>query len=154
MATDWRRIKKEYEAGARGIDSLAGLYGVQPAAISRRARKEKWKSPAVKGHAKAGRVRAAEKSPEQMADAHRRLWKGVKKRLVKGLRANDLKLGLEELKLAKMAGEALTSVIKGEREAWGFEEGSDGAPEGAGEIAAEMASLTVPSRAGEAVDGE
>ncbi len=79
---------------------------------------------------------------------HRRLWEKVKKKLVAGICKRDLKKGLEQLKVAKLAGDILSLVVRGQRQAWGLDalEGELSADDRE-EIIEEMASLTVPSRA-------
>lgn len=152
MGIDWKAVKEEFDSGSASVVELAKKYGVHRDTIGKRIRKEGWrkKSDFAESH---GRSAAALK-PEDLLDDHRVLWKGVKKRLVKGLHNDDVKLGLEELKVAKMAGEVLSSVIRGERLAWGIEDGSCVNLDDTGKIVAEMELATVPGRAGEAVDGE
>lgn len=92
---------------------------------------------------------------EEITGEHRRLWRDVKKKFKNGLRTRDLKEGLEKLKAAKTAGEVLTIVVKGERQAWGLDEyGSGKLPDDTEEIVEAMASLTVPSGADKVMDGE
>ncbi len=149
MAIDWQGVKKDFESGGI-IKELSEKFRCSESVIRKRAKKEKWKKGAKRA---AGRPEKEEAScmPEEVLDDHRSLWKGVKKRLVKGLHSNDAKLGLEELKVAKIAGEVLSNVIKGERQAWGLEIlGNDDAEE----IAKEMARSTLPEGADEADDGK
>lgn len=146
MAIDWEGVKAEFASG-NGIKKIAGKYGCSASTVSRRAKKEKWKRETKAGGPKSGNSACAH---EEVIGDHRSLWRGVKKRLVKGLSSNDAKLGLEELKVAKIAGEVLSSVIKGERQAWGLEAATDD-PE---DIAKEMARATVPEGADEADDGK
>ena len=152
MAIDWEGVRKDYLKGKISVRGLAGRYGCHPATIRKRAKKEGWTQVAKKDVPEAKR---GCKNQGDITCLHRHLWKGVKKKLIRGLESRDLKTGLEELKVAKVAGEVLTSVIKGERQAWGLDD-NDGErlPEDAGEIVQEMASLTVPSGAGKAMDGE
>jgi hypothetical protein len=157
LAIDWEKIKKKYEAGL-SVKALAKTHGVKEGALESRVAKDGWSQAtaksAFKGVAKSIRLVSAEKSAEDITEANRRLWSGVKKRLVRGLKSSDLKSGLEELKLAKMAGEALTSVIKGELEAWKFEDSRDNSVGDAEAIIREMASLTASLPPDEVVDGE
>ncbi|MBI4950039.1 MAG: hypothetical protein HY955_07845 [Deltaproteobacteria bacterium] len=146
MAIDWNAVRTGYEAGV-AVRGLARSHGCHESTIRRRAGKEGWE----RGEAPQA-LRDEPVHGELLVD-HRDLWKGVKKRLVKGLSNNDAKLGLEELKVAKIAGEVLSSVIRGERMAWGLEEGPE-ATDDATETAAEMARVTVQQGAGEAPFGE
>ena len=170
MAIDWNEIRSEYEAAGQSVRRLAAKHGIKADSIKRRAVKESWKkaspaqesSPALPSPVKGEEKRKGSSEPEAKSSArrprdisqeHRKLWKGVKKRLVSGLRSADLKAGLEELKVAKVAGEVLSSVIKGEREAWGLDEGSaEKAQDNAGDIIAEMDALTVPHGTDETVE--
>lgn len=146
MAIDWKAVRKGFEAGETAR-RLAKAHGCNESTIRRRARKEGWE------RAQDPKGQDGEPEHDEILVDHRDLWKGVKKRLVKGLSNNDAKIGLEELKVAKIAGEVLSSVIRGERMAWGLEEGP-GATDDAKEIAAEMARVTVQQGAGEAPFGE
>ncbi|MBI5492015.1 MAG: hypothetical protein HY893_03685 [Deltaproteobacteria bacterium] len=149
MAIDWEGVKVEFESGS-SIKRISGKYGCSASTVLRRAKKEKWKRGTEAKKARGPLDDGPACVPGEVLDDHRSLWRGVKKRLVKGLRSDDAKLGLEELKVAKIAGEVLSSVIKGERQAWGLEAGTDD-PE---EIAKEMARATVPEGADEADDGK
>lgn len=102
-----------------------------------------------------GRRGAAKRSgarPLAASSDHKSLWDGVKRRLASGLDNEDVRLGLEELKVAKMAGEVLSSVIRGERLAWSTEGEERVDHEGAGELASEMARATAPSGPGETLE--
>lgn len=153
VAIDWKAIREEFESGGITIIGLAKKYGLHRNTIGNRIKKEFWKK---KDALEEERHKALLKH-EDLFDDHRVLWKGVKRRLVKGLQNNDVKLGLEELKVAKMAGEVLSSVIKGERLAWGIEVADDSARadlNDTDEIAGEMDLATIPRGADEAVGGE
>ncbi|MBI5467890.1 MAG: hypothetical protein HY891_02050 [Deltaproteobacteria bacterium] len=152
MGIDWKAVKEEFGSGSVTIIELAKKYGLHRNTIGKRVKKEGWrKKDAFEG--RDGQSTTARK-PEDLFDDHRVLWKGVKKRLVKGLHNNDVKLGLEELKVAKMAGEVLSSVIKGERLAWGIEDDASVNLDDTEKIAAEMDLATIPGGTDEAVDGE
>jgi len=86
---------------------------------------------------------------------HRMLWDKVSKKLVVGLRKTDPKEGLERLKVVKLAGDILSVIVKGQRQAWGIEaiEGEI-APGDTQEIIAEMASLTAPQGADASLERE
>lgn len=145
MAIDWQGVRREFEEGAT-LKKLSEKFKCTESAIRKRRRKEEW----AKASGESGK-RALK--PEDVIGDHRSLWTGVKKRLVRGLHNSDVKQGLEELKVAKMAGEVLSNVIKGERLAWGLEDKGEILND-TEEIAGEMAQATVSSGAEEAVDGE
>lgn len=86
----------------------------------------------------------------KLTDEHRSLWSTVKKRFSEGLEKGDEK----ELKLVKIAGDALLDIVKGEKEAWGLTGDDSGkSREEIYGVAAEMEIVTVSSAAGKAVDG-
>lgn len=157
MATDWKDARKEFESTEISFGELAARHGLSPSTVRKRAGKEGWKKKlkALRPEEKGEGAEAGSRTDDVLS-GHRSLWMGVKKRLVRGLESRDSKLGLEELKVAKIAGEVLTSVIKGERQAWGLEDGAEADTDmaGADEIARKMAEATVPSGADEAVERE
>ncbi|MBI5562746.1 MAG: hypothetical protein HY894_07860 [Deltaproteobacteria bacterium] len=140
MAIDWKAVRMGFEAGASTTAELAKIHGCREGTIAKRAKKEGWSPDG--GASKDG------------FDDHKSLWRGVKKRLVKGLETSDVKAGLEELKVAKMAGEVLTSVIKGERLAMGLEPPAGSEADDTEDITGEMEDATAPRGTGAAVDGE
>lgn len=189
MAIDWKAVRVDFESGSFTVNEISKRYGCAAGSIRKRASREGWedagRAPGKSKRKREGsdrlggaQVKRRAKGPRGSAvghgegrepldaDDHRSLWRGVKKRLLKGLQSEDLQKGLEELKVAKAAGEVLTSVIKGEREACGLdgfawggrEEGAGQKPgvtaDDAKDAAREMASLTVPPGADEAVEGE
>jgi len=86
---------------------------------------------------------------------HRVLWDKVSKKLVTGLRKKDPKEGLERLKVVKLAGDILSVIVKGQRQAWGLEAiESEFSPGDTQEIIAEMASLTAPQGADTSLERE
>jgi len=96
--------------------------------------------------------RAVESAAEIIAE-HRRLWAKVNKKLVAGLCKRNLDKGLEQLKVAKLAGDILSVIVKGQRQAWGIEAiEKEFHSDDTQEIIEEMASLTAPSRADTALD--
>ena len=111
MATDWKEARKEFESTEVGISELAARHGLSPSTVRKRAGREGWKKKieACRPEKKNDGADAESRSQDVLS-CHRSLWMGVKKRLVKGLESRDSKLGLEELKVAKIAGEVLTSV--------------------------------------------
>lgn len=95
----------------------------------------------------------SEKPLDVLPDRHRSYWKGVERRLARGLKTKDVKQGLEELKVAKMAGEVISSMIRSKRLELGLEEASvEKGADDAEAIIAEMARATAPSGADEALD--
>lgn len=96
-----------------------------------------------------------EKTPLDLRSEHRRLWRDIKGKLAKGLEKADSKLGIEELKVAKLAVEVLFSIVKGERDAWGVAfEGYDDRADDTEGIAAQMACVTAPPRTDEGLERE
>jgi hypothetical protein len=84
---------------------------------------------------------------EKFRSEHRRLWRNVRKRFRRGLKEGDEK----ELKLVKLAADALLDIAKGEREAW--DSSGDGFTTEELECFAEkMDALTASPRAGAALD--
>lgn len=152
MAIDWNEVKKDFEIGC-STQGLAEKYGRHERTIEKRAKKEGWKRhEAIEQEPEAEAPFCVK--PEDVLDDHRSLWKDVKTRLVKGLKSSDVKAGLEELKVAKMAGEVLSNVIKGERLAWGLQGNETENTDDPDAIAREMERATVPSGTDKALDGE
>lgn len=154
MTIDWQGLKRDYISGRSTVSELGRKYGCKDETIKRRAGKEGWRVKKREKKRAAERAGAREEGGE-MTGEHLVLWNGVKKKLLSGLESRDLKLGLEELKVAKVAGEVLANVIKGERQAMGMDENrSLELPDDTDELAREMESLTVPQGADEALDGK
>lgn len=76
-----------------------------------------------KGHK--GAVKPGELTPAEAAvvitERHRALWDKVSRKLDVGLKKTDPKEGLERLKVVKLAGDILSVVVRGQRQAWGLE---------------------------------
>ncbi len=90
---------------------------------------------------------------EEIAGQHRRLWALVSKRLECGLKKQKPEEGLARLKVVKLAGDILSVVVKGQRQAWGLDAIEGGFNTGdTQEIIEEMASLTAPSRTDTAME--
>jgi len=105
------------------------------------------------------KVKAASNKPSplecaaKITERHRMLWDKVSRKLVIGLRKTDPKEGLERLKVVKLAGDILSVVVKGQRQAWGLEAlESEIDSNDTEEFIKEMASLTAPSRADTSVE--
>lgn len=165
MTIDWTELRTAYEGGAR-ITTLSKKFKRAESTIRKRAQGEGWtrhseaESSAPRKRARPRSKPEAVPKTEDVMDEHIRLWGRVKKRLVKGLRNADVKTGLEELKAAKVAGEVLANVIKGERLAMGIP-APDAAPmspfdtsDDEKDIASEMVRSTAPPGADAPVDGE
>jgi len=90
---------------------------------------------------------------EEITGEHRRLWRLISRKLELGLRKRDPKKSIEHLKAVKLAGDILSVVVRGQRQAWGLEAIEGGLPpDDTEEIIEEMACLTAPSRTGKALD--
>jgi hypothetical protein len=154
VGIDWNGLKGEFESGSAPTAALAKKYGCHTDSIRRKAKKEGWekKYALVK---KPGEERGIELEgrPERLPERHSDFWKGVEKRLARGLKTRDVKQGLEELKVAKMAGEVISSMIRGKRLELGLEEAAAEKGDDEGDlVAAEMARVTAASGAEEALD--
>ncbi|MBI5971423.1 MAG: hypothetical protein HY884_09755 [Deltaproteobacteria bacterium] len=162
MAINWTELRRAYESTCVSVKTLSKRNKCAESTINKKARKEGWSK------CKIGKKPGIPPEPPnapclvEVTDEHIRLWGKVKKRLVKGLRNTDVKTGLEELKAAKVAGEVLANVIKGERLAMGIPAPEpDSAPtspidtlDDENAIALEMAQVTAPPGADTPVDGE
>ena len=88
-----------------------------------------------------------------LPERHRSFWKGVERRLARGLKTKDVKQGLEELKVAKMAGEVISSMIRSKRLELGLEEAAaEKVVDDTDLIVTEMARVTAPAGADEALE--
>ncbi|MEE9615267.1 MAG: hypothetical protein V3W31_10035 [Thermodesulfobacteriota bacterium] len=142
MAIDWKRIKRDYGAKKFTLTELAKKYLCHPDTIRKKARKDGWDSS-----------KSSAARPGSVIHDHRRMWGSVKKNLDTVLKKTDVESGVEGLKFAKLAGDALSSVVKGERQAWGLvETGADIEPEEMTDTTKEMEQATVPPGAGEALE--
>lgn len=148
MGIDWNGLKEEFESGQKPLVQLAEKYVCHKDSIRRMARKEGWvRKPCER------RARGQESRSGHLQDKHKSYWKGVERRLARGLKTKDIKQGLEELKVAKMAGEVISSMIRSKRLELGLEEAAvEKGADDAEAIVAEMAQVTAPSGADEALD--
>lgn len=130
---DWEKIQAEYEAG-KSMCALSRQYGVDKAAISRRARSKGWTqdlSGAVNRLAEAkvnGLVNtvdldflaeAVDRAASAKAEVilrHKGEWRKHQALIDAALAACDL----ERAKLAKITAETLKIRQEGERRAWGI----------------------------------
>lgn len=165
MAIEWTALKADYESGRVTVDELAKKYGCKAQTIDRRAVKEGWSElldSAVKVKSKARpkkKIKKARALPkrsraeesQRILGEHRRLWQSVKGTLVEGMAEGDEK----RLKVAKIAGDGLLNIVKGERQAWGITEDSTGASaeELLGAVK-EMEEATAPLGTDSALEGE
>lgn len=153
MAIDWEGVKRDFEGGD-SFSKLAEKYGCHESTVRRKAGKEYWKRPGKDAGGKRRKPQSLEGGfSDSILNDHKRLWSGVKKRLIRGIENSDAKIGLEELKVAKIAGEVLSNVIRNER--LSMTDAKDAAfMDDADEIAREMARATAPPEPDEALDGE
>lgn len=132
---DWETIRAEYEAGST-MGQLSKRYGVNKAAISRRAKKEGWTqdiSGAVNRLTEAkvnGIVNTVDPQKkaaalDRAADAkaavilrHKEEWDKHQKLIEDALAAGDF----EKAKLAKITAETIRIRQEGERKAWGIQD--------------------------------
>lgn len=143
MRIDWGAVKKDFESGALSFNALGERYGCHKDSVRRKAKNEGWKRSE-----KQRRQDTAERPPVQLPEHHRSFWRGVERRLARGLKTKDVKQGLEELKVAKMAGEVISGMIKGKRLELGLEEGStENGSDDAEATVEEMARVTASSGA-------
>jgi len=145
VAICWKGVRKDYEEKGESPRELADKYNCHPSSIRRRAKKEGWTMKG-KGSGKGGRKGCEARCPERLSAD---VWRGVKERLIKGLEESDAKKGLEELKVAKMAREVITSMLRETDDL-----ADDGFAEDALKVAEQMARLTVPPGTGKAMEGE
>jgi hypothetical protein len=88
---------------------------------------------------------------EKVALMHKRLWRSLRERL----QSDGADQDLDGLKLLKGFADILLVITKTERLIWGMEEKAPGQEVyGEDEIAEAMAQITLPQRAGKAMDGE
>jgi hypothetical protein len=138
---------------------LAEKYVCHTSTINKRARKEQWVRFKYEDTYKEDEMlegSSGAEDPGEVSAAHRVLWNGVKKRLIKGLKSKDVQQGLDELKVAKVAGEVLSSVVKGEKLAWGIGDVEpvemDVEAKESEKIISEMDSLTAPPDPGSTLE--
>lgn len=140
----WEQIRAERETGA-SFGDLARKYGVNKAAIIRRAKKEEWgngedvaeivrrkAAEKVTGivttgdpEKRAAEIRAAAERCAEIIRRHQEEPNAVRERVYAGLRAHreaqtleQKRLAFEDLKAAKIAAEALAIIHNIERRAW------------------------------------
>ncbi len=154
MGIDWNGLKGEFESGGAPMTALAKKYGCHADSIRRKSKKEGWKrKQGLEKKPVEERGNEFERRPERLPERHSDFWKGVERRLARGLKTKDVKQGLEELKVAKMAGEVISSMIRGKRLELGLEEAAAEKGDDDGDlVAAEMARVTATSGADEALD--
>ncbi len=180
---DWVNARVDFELGGLCFKELAEKYSCHVSTVRRKVRKQGWrkkvepeksKGKTCRCKVRRGKGRAAEekKGDEQVGNkgvnvkgkcsaiaspdksvlhGHRKLWGNVKKKLTDGLHSDDEK----QLKLAKIAGDGLLNIVKGERQAWGLSDidDIDTGPEEILGITKEMDEVTSPHGAAKAVEG-
>jgi hypothetical protein len=156
---DWQAVKRDYLSSKYSVKELAEKYGCYPETVKKYIRRGYWPCcrSAYKLDGTSGGVDLPVDKAEDIREEYRVLWDSVKKRLIGGMQSSDLKQRLNELKAAKVAGDVLNTIIKGEKEAWGLEgDGSRKAPDEERirieELTRTMESITVPPGADETLD--
>ena len=160
--------------GERDLDPIEAVIGVELPGVGKGSRKRGEEGPCddvvdessepgpnatenesapVEKKAEPGAAMDPLQAMEAITTEHRRLWALISRKLELGLRKRDPKKGLEHLKAVKLAGDILSVVVRGQRQAWGLDvlEGSL-SPDDTEEIVEEMASLTAPSGADKALE--
>ena len=160
MAIEWIALRADYESGRVRIGELAKKYRCKTQTIDRRAAKEGWNKPASnepeEGSERQTKIRPAAlkpgvKSSKRILGEHRMLWASVKGTLVEGIAKSDEK----RLKVAKIAGDGLLNIVKGERQAWGITEDDVGStPEDILNAIKEIEEATASCGAETALEGE
>jgi len=154
-----------------GIPPIKGLHDTETCPLPALAgdaagveRREDVGGPRGRGEGRGGARDTKETAPVKAASLHpglfgeitsehRRLWALVSRKMELGLRKRDPKNCLEHLKAVKLAGDILSVVVRGQRQAWGLDvlEGSL-TPDDTEEIIEEMESLTSSRGADEALE--
>jgi hypothetical protein len=138
----WQAVRAEREVGA-SISGLASKYGIDKAAISRRAKAEKWGdgidvadvirrkvNEKINGIStddapkkKAAAIDAEASKVAEVVHRHRREWEQVVMLRQEALkvRVEDQKDAFDRSKLAKITAEMTAIQQAGERKAWGLD---------------------------------
>lgn len=146
-ADQWGTIRAEREAGA-SMSELAARFGIDKAAISRRAKAEEWgdgtdvaevirrkvnekvngisTTDAPKKRAEA--ISAAADRSAEVIKRHQDETNAVRERLYHGLKEHKAAVGkeakqlaFEDLKAAKISSETLLNIHRAERQAWNLD---------------------------------
>ena len=130
---DWETIRAEYEAGS-SMGKLSDKYGVDKAAISRRAKKEAWAQDVtgavdravdakvngivntVDPEKKAAAIASAADEKVAVIIRHREEWETQRALVTTAIEKNDF----DKAKLAKITAETIKIRQEGERKAWGI----------------------------------
>ncbi len=156
MGIKWGLIKRDYECSKLPIKAIALKRGCSAVALRERAKKQGWSRKGIPAKARVDKTEKAANGHECILREsdfdNSMLWGGVKRRLIKGLAKTDAKEGLEELKVAKIAGEVLSSVIKGEMISKGQAGGAEQPGYDTEDITREMAEATVSRGTDETLD--
>ena len=139
---DWETIRAEYEAGS-SMGKLSDKYGVDKAAISRRAKKEAWAQDVtgavdravdakvngivntVDPEKKAAAIAFAADEKVAVIIRHREEWETQRALVTTAIEKNDF----DKAKLAKITAETLKIRQEAERKAWGIRD-VDAQPDG------------------------
>ena len=139
---DWETIRAEYEAGS-SMGKLSDKYGVDKAAISRRAKKEAWAQDVtgavdravdakvngivntVDPEKKAAAIASAADEKVAVIIRHREEWETQRTLVTTAIEKNDF----DKAKLAKITAETLKIRQEAERKAWGIRD-VDAQPDG------------------------
>ncbi len=135
MATDWKRVREDFETKRLSYAELARRYGCHPHTIRRRAKKEVWERG---------------EKPNEVLKAHRGLLKGLRSKVGRELIEGFVK----EPKDLKTGVDALLTIFEGERQAWGIGEvGCVIKPEETDHITKQMEDSTTPPGTGALMEG-
>ena len=139
---DWETIRAEYEAGS-SMGKLSDKYGVDKAAISRRAKKEAWAQDVtgavdravdakvngivntVDPEKKAAAIASAADEKVAVIIRHREEWETQRALVTTAIEKNDF----DKAKLAKITAATLKIRQEAERKAWGIRD-VDAQPDG------------------------
>lgn len=139
---DWETIRAEYEAGS-SMGKLSDKYGVDKAAISRRAKKEAWTQDVtgavdravdakvnrivntVDPEKRAAAIAAAADLKVSVINRHREEWARHHELIAEAVANRDF----DTAKLAKITAETLKIRQEAERKAWGIRD-VDAQPDG------------------------
>ena len=151
MSIDWSRVREDYETKKLTFRELAGLYNCNPSTMCRKAKRYGWRRwvPSGDGEGK------ADDAPHDLVPGllkeHRRLWERLRCKVGGELeKKNDL-----DVKEFKASADAVSVIIKGERQAWGIAQHNherDGLGEELLEVTKEMEQATVPPGASPALE--
>ena len=151
MSIDWSRVREDYETRKITLRELARLYNCNPSTICRKAKRYGWRRWVSSEGGEGKADYAAHDIVPGLLKEHRRLWEKLRRRVGGELeKKNDL-----DVKEFKASADAVSVIVKGERQAWGIaqqKDGLEGSDEELLEVAKEMEQATVPSGASPALE--